>query len=588
MIKTEKSNNAAKRIFFLNLCIVLLFTKSVRWTTGLTIKKIIVIVFFYLFLLVIIPFIVKNSKTLSKKINELFEWFYNGLNYCRNNWKSIIIKAFVYVLSAIVCYALSQAYAVLKSQNYSYFVTYLLIGLSYIAISTFYLRKSISAKPERLFLCVLMISGITYTCAMPASVGITWDDQIHYERIVSLADFADNTSYKAELDVYNTIADRTLMDKKLNREDNAAFSEKLNRSYKADETVDLLADYGIYSIAYIPYAAGIILGRALSMPFTWQLLLGKIVNLLFYGMVVSLAMKKLKSGKLLMAVIALFPTMILLTANYSYDSWVLCFAIYGFASFFGMLQNKNEKVNKFEITMMLLAFILGCLPKAIYFIMMLPLFFLPKNRFSDSKKYHKYLILVLCSGLLLAGSFVLPMLVNGAGSGDARGGADVNSTEQIKFILSNPIGYIAILMNFMKDYLNLNQVNGYVQSFAYLGDGIFKSSSLLVVGFVALLDKDGNNHTNKLIRFSSLIGCFMALCLAATALYISFTPVGENTIAGCQVRYIVPVLFPILYMITPDSIVNNLKKNLYYTLPIIYMATIFMIDWVLLVNEFAI
>jgi uncharacterized membrane protein len=109
-----------------------------------------------------------------------------------------------------------------------------------------------------------------------------------------------------------------------------------------------------------------------------------------------------------------------------------------------------------------------------------------------------------------------------------------------------------------------------------------------VVGFVALLDKDGNNHTNKLIRFSSLIGCFMALCLAATALYISFTPVGENTIAGCQVRYIVPVLFPILYMITPDSIVNNLKKNLYYTLPIIYMATIFMIDWVLLVNEFAI
>ena len=37
--------------------------------------------------------------------------------------------------------------------------------------------------------------------------------------------------------------------------------------------------------------------------------------------------------------------------------------------------------------------------------------------------------------------------------------------------------------------------------------------------------------------------------MCATALYIAYTPVGENTIAGCQPRYVLPVIYPLAAVI---------------------------------------
>lgn len=583
-----KKITAEKKIFLFNMFIMLLFTKSVRWTANLSIKRTFCIVMLYFILLFIIPLFVHINYVMAEKIDHIFEMLINGIIHIKNNWKSIIKKSLIYFLAIFLSYAISILFSELMNQNYNYLVTYFLIGFFDIFITTYFLRKSISTNPEHLFFCILMIVGILYSCAMTCNVGITWDDQIHYQRIVSIVDFANNTTYKAETDVINTVWDKSLDNKNLNMEDNISFSNDLNLSYKNDETVDYIADYGIYSIAYVPYASGIIFGRSINLPFTWQLELGKVFNLLFYGIVISFAIKKIKSGKLLLAVIGLFPTMIFQTVNYSYDSWVACLIMYGFASFFGIIQNKNRKVEGYDVALMLIAFILGCLPKAIYFIMMIPLFFLPMNRFHNKREYQEYLIFVLCSGLLLACTFALPMLVNGAGTGDSRGGSNVNATEQIKFILSNPIKYIEILFNFMKDYLSLQKANGYIQSFAYLGDGIFSTSSLIIIGSVALLDKGGNCNINKRIRFSTLFGCISALCLVATALYISFTPVGDVSIAGCQPRYIVPALYPILYMITPNSVVNNIEKKSFYSLPMIFMAMTFLIDWVILVNPYVI
>ena len=40
--------------------------------------------------------------------------------------------------------------------------------------------------------------------------------------------------------------------------------------------------------------------------------------------------------------------------------------------------------------------------------------------------------------------------------------------------------------------------------------------------------------------------CLFSLVLVATALYVSFTPVGLATVNGCQTRYVIPVLVPAL------------------------------------------
>jgi uncharacterized membrane protein len=48
---------------------------------------------------------------------------------------------------------------------------------------------------------------------------------------------------------------------------------------------------------------------------------------------------------------------------------------------------------------------------------------------------------------------------------------------------------------------------------------------------------------------------------AATALYISFTPVGHNTILGCQWRYIIPTLFPFLYAVGSPRVRHTIDKR---------------------------
>ena len=71
-------------------------------------------------------------------------------------------------------------------------------------------------------------------------------------------------------------------------------------------------------------------------------------------------------------------------------------------------------------------------------------------------------------------------------------------------------------------------------------------------------------------RWLTLLTCFAQLVLVATSLYVGFTPVGHETILGCQYRYIFPILIPFCYFLAPagiDARVNpKLQKALVFGL----------------------
>ena len=66
---------------------------------------------------------------------------------------------------------------------------------------------------------------------------------------------------------------------------------------------------------------------------------------------------------------------------------------------------------------------------------------MPVNKFKDKKQRKIYYAIIIGTAIFLMMTFLLPMLINSPGTGDSRGGSDVNSTEQIKYILSNPLEY---------------------------------------------------------------------------------------------------------------------------------------------------
>ena len=141
-----------------------------------------------------------------------------------------------------------------------------------------------------------------------------------------------------------------------------------------------------------------------------------------------------------------------------------------------------------------------------------------------------------------------------------RGGA-VNPGEQVAGILSNPFGYVKTLSKFLFNYLSVGRMKEYISHFAYLGLGSYWGIFVASLMFTAATDTDGKTLYKipvymRLLSVALYIG--MAV-LIATALYISFTPVGLNTVNGCQARYITPLLAPIILIVTGSRF--NVIKN---------------------------
>lgn len=170
--------------------------------------------------------------------------------------------------------------------------------------------------------------------------------------------------------------------------------------------------------------------------------------------------------------------------------------------------------------------------------------------------------------LFLILSFVLPF-INSDGTGDARGGSEVNSFEQAHFILSCPLQYTEILLRFLRRYLSPDLIAMNLTSFAYLEAAPEYWIYLILLGILAFTDKNGRDYAIsggwkcKWLMLGILFG---TVCLFATALYVAFTPVGMNTINGCQPRYLFPLLFPAMMLIGSQRIENRMNKTIYHGL----------------------
>jgi len=200
----------------------------------------------------------------------------------------------------------------------------------------------------------------------------------------------------------------------------------------------------------------------------------------------------------------------------------------------------------------------------VYFILFLPILLLGKHKFKDGAYRKKYVIacsLVLALVLL---SFALPFVVNTGSQTDIRGGADVNSSEQLSYILKNPLEYAKTLIYFMADYTSFGQAAYYSSFYAYIQNPIpiCATALLLLVMFCTFVDKGEADDFKKVgaYKFSIIGSAFATLAVVATSLYIAFTPVGANTILGCQWRYILPVLFPLLYCLGTSKVTCHLGK----------------------------
>lgn len=505
----------------------------------------------------------------------------NWLGKLQNN-KSMIVKAVAcvllyFVMAFVAELLIGKAISQNTSSFYMKLLIYVLVACAYI---TFLVRKNIYKCAHIYVFLVILLIGTVQVVATPPVAGISWDDEIHYKRTAYMSWGASGLIAPADEEIYRHY--QTVIFER--GEYSAAGRETwVNAINQFNDEHTTLIESGIaFSkeyIAYIPGALGLVVGRLLGMTFTQTFILGKFFNLFSYALIVSLAIKQLNRGKLLASVIAMFPTNIFLAGSYSYDWWITSLVLLGYALFLKEIQLERKITTK-RLIVILLIMILALLPKAVYFLLIAPMLFFKNDRYEKPKKCRW---LIVGAMVVLLSSFLIPLLIGGGG-GDVRGGSDVDGSGQIGHVLRHPFSYAVVLGKFLLNYLSPDTAGDYMTFYAYMGRGRYNTMVLPLMAAACALDNNIKPVDKKENIWVTLVG-FLAVAgsvvLVATAMYVSFTPVGWGTINGCQPRYLTPIIFPGLYILTrmsidvPKKIRENVLLISVLTLSMVYLCNMF-------------
>lgn len=416
-------------------------------------------------------------------------------------------------------------------------------------------KRCIVDKIDKIILSSILLIGSAIILITPVSHN-TWDIDSHYRWALIDSYLGRACLTQADLDFFYVNETSLLAD---SAQESRINQKKLNSEYN----YVVANDYEVISLPHMPSGIAMAVVRWFGGSFIAVFKAGEFANLIVYAILCYLGLRKLKSGKLIFSIIALFPTSLMMATNYSYDYWVIAFSMLGMAYFIGNCQHRDSYISTKDTIIMVGALALACLPKQIYVPIMLIPFFMPHNKIENKKKY--YAICLLGFAVLL-GSFIIRAIGSTGGSGDSRGGA-VSPGDQIQYMLSSPGSYIQKLLDFLADYLSILMVKEFTLDFAYFGMGnIFIHLITILLIVAALLDKDecDDYKTGTIVRIYSVLVYVGVAALVATAMYISYTEVGASEIAGCQARYLIPLVYPLAAVIGSPKIRNKINRNCFY------------------------
>ena len=490
-------------------------------------------------------------------------FFATLIGYTKKHSKTILKL----IISAVSCAAIAgiaeyfiTLFGTSSANNYFNIYRFVFVFGTLFCVSVFFVFfKSISGNPEKVFLCISLSICLIMVIVCPFGHA-SWDIDNHYKWVLN-ASYLGKTSYITQADI-NVEYVSSIYWPQENININSKNISEMNEDYK----VIIGVEDGDTTVAHIPSGLFFAIGRLFKLSFYEVITFAKMASALVYCFVCFFAIKRLKSGKMIAVVVSLIPTSLFLATNFSYDYWVNCFALLGMAYYVSAMQEEYRPITLKETLIMCTAFAVASLPKLIYAVLLVIPFFMRPKKIKNRKQY--YLICASAIVVVLA-LFLFNSVLAIKGGGDLRGGTEVSTGGQIKFILFNIPQYIKILAKFLFEYLSIGNMKDYITNFSYLGMGSGSAVFILLMIITAFTDKNeydikAYGVINKIVVLAVYVG---GSALIATALYVAFTPVGADTVLGCQARYIIPLLYPLLAIIGFGF--NNKINRTFYNISVI-------------------
>lgn len=521
-----------------------------------------VILFASLLLLIIMffVFILKKEKIIIDKVDAINR---KTRDYLFNNYKNIIYEVIVVFSVGIVSIITLYFCDLLNLKclngdidfNYKTFLAeFLFIYILYILIAK---RKKMKDSLPKYGMIVFLLIGFLFAFCEPMYSGVCWDDVAHYERATKVSHILDNKELYVDrlmnMHYANVALEKLGYSNNESKTLNKLYNDIYREGYYSENEANV---YSYSSIVYLPSAIGLALSRGLRTPYYVSFWFGRYFNVIFCSLLCYFALKKTKYGSIVILLIALIPSNVFIASNYNYDSWTTFWIILGLSYVFAILQDDTLLVTKRSAVIISVSLVLSALVKQVYFIVSIIALFVPNRKFKNIKGkwiYRGMVVSAICIPFVL---MFLKNIIN-VGVGDTRGGEGVNSAEQLRYIVTNFKEFLMTLFGFLAKYMNIlnnNDNQSFFDNIAYNGKMNIYYPILFVLVFGSLLSHSSEKGVFPWWYRLGIICVYIGTCaLCAIAMYVSFTPVGSKDISGCQGRYIIPVLYPLIYVLTRFS-----------------------------------
>lgn len=465
-------------------------------------------------------------------------------------------------------------------------------------ISCFYiLRDKIADEPEYVYLAIVLIVGLFMAWSLSVFI-VGWDTGIHFKAVLDFADI-DGEFELSPSEMAYAATDFSFVAGDYTFDLAGLYHLKGSLNYHDVGVFTIVTEPSAWSIFnginYVPCAIVMFICEHLGLSFEAKHFLSVLPCVFIYAFVTFFGMRKLRSGKMLYAVIALFPTVVFLAANYGYQYWNISLFLYGFASLASFFQ-RQEAVPASEMVKMLVAFALACMAKIAYAPLILLSLIVPKRCFSSKKACYLYRGGVLLVTGLVALIFFIPILSSGLGEGDKRGGGDINPSAQLSFILSNPVDYAMRVIDFLtppylwedgsirSGFLSFTGACRVVASFGYLPriPLFYPVLVLLLLAFTTFTDKNERAAYGVIPAVACITVSVINIILIVTYMILIFNNVGNITFQGIQSRYLLPFIFPTLAFLGSRKWGLNgsiIPSRVYNSVVLALMAFVLMASW---------
>lgn len=311
---------------------------------------------------------------------------------------------------------------------------------------------------------------------------------------------------------------------------------------------------------YLPQALGIALGRLFHLSTLMLLYMGRFANLLFFLLLVFIAIKMTPVLKWTFVLLGLMPMTINLVASLSYDGPVIALSFLFIAYLLYLaLEGRKQQVIRRDLYFLFALAVLLALIKQPYFLLVVFFLAIPSSRFKSRKTYYRVFALLLVLVIVVAGAWILVV-------GKQHPVSSVSSHSGT--ILAHPLKFVTTILR----TLNLNKLywtQGFVGILGWNEVPLplwFAFTYIFFIISVAALDKDDIEvrPRQKVMGSAALLALFLAI-FAIFYLNTSFFPTGATTVGGIYSRYFIPIA-PLFFLLFYNTKIRYDKGKWFYVI----------------------